>query len=96
MRKKRVKIRMQRVGGRCEPMVGDTYTGLGAARLNGTGLLGGTGIARYSGAQLLDCGEVAGISAKRVVPQGFCALSLSVEETGLFFLPQKSNEFFLC
>lgn len=69
--------RMQRVGGWCEPMVGDAYTGLGAARLNGVGLLGGTGIARYSGAQLLDCGEVAEISAKRVVPQGFYALSLS-------------------
>lgn len=69
--------RMQRVGGWCEPMVGDAYTGLGAARLNGVGLLGGTGIARYSGAQLLDCGEVAEFSAKRVVPQGFYALSLS-------------------
>lgn len=69
--------RMQRVGGWCEPMVGDAYTGLGAARLNGVGLLGGTGIARYSGAQLLDCGEVAELSAKRVVPQGFYALSLS-------------------
>lgn len=77
MRKKRVGTRMQRVGGWCEPMVGDAYTGLGAARLNGVGLLGGTGIARYSGAQLLDCGEVAEFSAKRVVPQGFYALSLS-------------------
>lgn len=69
--------RMQRVGGWCEPMVGDAYTGLGAARLNGIGLLGGTGIARYSGARLLDCGEVAEFLAKRVVPQGFYALSLS-------------------
>ena len=78
---------MQRVGAWCEPMMGDAYTGLGAARLNGFGLLGGTGIARYSGAQLLDCGEVAVLSAKRVVPQGFYALSLSKKETGLIFLP---------
>ena len=80
MRRKRFVCPMQRVGGWCEPMQAEAYTGGLAERK-----VGRTGDARYSVTRLLDRGEGPDFQARRVVPQGFYALSLSMERDRAFF-----------